>query len=115
MDWYETQKHIWELTEEMDGLRKDKELPRWIWAEERQPPDDWPRPVIVAEPYGWLWVSLRYHSGQWWAQGQFLEEAVQPSKVKYWMEVYPLPNGMGPQEAGGVGAQTGDETSEEGR
>ena len=105
---FEYQKYIWELERDLETLRNDKELPRWIWAEERQPQDAWERPVVVAEPYGWRWAVMSFHSGQWWAQGQLGEVAVHPNKVKYWMEVYPSPNGTGPQGVGSVGAQTGD-------
>ena len=76
-------------------------LPSWIDADEQQPPDEWPRPAVVAEIYGWGWTALRYKNGQWWGPGQFRDEVVNSRKVKYWMEVYPLPDGTSPQKGEG--------------
>lgn len=82
---------ISELEKELTQTRAERL--GWIDAAVRQPPDAWPRPCVAEQTYGLTPVLWHYQNGEWWAPG-YNEPST--SKVKYWMEVYPLPDGTAP-------------------
>lgn len=82
--------------------------PPWIDASERQPADIRERPCVCEDAHGQFYQAARlWGDGQWWWREGF--EMGVDGGVRYWMEVYPLPDGTRPAEVGrGVGAQTGE-------
>lgn len=83
--------------DDMTQYERTDDKPQWIDAAERQPPDAWPRPCVCRDGagQGTHWATRRYQGGSWWSPGQLGEEV--DRHVLYWMEVYPLPDGVGPK------------------
>jgi hypothetical protein len=69
-----------------------------IWNDASRPPEDtWLRPILYEPVEGVLSrTNAYYEDGAWWVDDVLGKS--QPIRALYWLEIYPLPDGTGPQD-----------------